>query len=78
VNTSVAQRRQDLHNTSIDAAAAIAGQCGFTHVASGRVCHLPQRHPGPCDLCNPAPRANADRRRGTSHEATPSRCEEQP
>jgi hypothetical protein len=50
MNTSMAQRRRDLHNTSINIAAALAGQCGFTHVASGRVCHLPQGHTGPCDL----------------------------
>ena len=45
------QRRLDLHNTSINFAAAVAGQCGFTHVSSGRVCRLPHRHPGPCELC---------------------------
>lgn len=44
------QRRLDLHNTSIDFAAASAGQCGFTHLDSGRVCRLPHRHVGPCDL----------------------------
>jgi hypothetical protein len=44
------QRRLDLHNPSIDFAAAIAGQCGFTHLDSGRVCRLPHRHHGPCDL----------------------------
>ena len=44
------QRRLDLHNTSIDFAAASAGQCGFTHLDSGRVCRLPHRHFGPCDL----------------------------
>jgi hypothetical protein len=49
-----AQRRLDLHNTSIDFAAASAGQCGFTHLGSGRVCRLPHRHHGPCDLRNNA------------------------
>jgi hypothetical protein len=44
------RRRLDLHNTSIDFAAASAGQCGFTHLGSGRVCRLPHRHHGPCDL----------------------------
>lgn len=48
-----AQRRMDLHNTSINFAAAVAGQCGFTHLASGRVCRLPHRHPGTCDLRYP-------------------------
>jgi hypothetical protein len=77
VNTSGAQRRRDLHNTSINVAAAIAGQCGFTHVASGRVCHLPHGHPGPCDLRYlAAPTADANRQRGTSRYATPDPCEE--
>jgi hypothetical protein len=75
MNTLVAQRRRDLHNTSINVAAAIAGQCGFTHVASGRVCHLPHRHPGPCDLV--APTADADRRRRTPHDAAPDPRQEQ-
>jgi hypothetical protein len=39
----LAQRRLDLHNTSINFAAAVAGRC----VASGRVCRLPHRHPEP-------------------------------
>ena len=46
-------RRLDLHNVSIDFAAATAGQCGFTHLDSGSVCHLPHRHPGPCQLRMP-------------------------
>ncbi len=53
--SSGGQRRLDLHNTSIDFAAASAGRCGFTHLDSGRVCRLPYRHQGPCDL-----RLNAD------------------
>jgi hypothetical protein len=43
-------RRLDLHNISIDFAVASAGRCGFTHLASGRVCLLPHRHQGPCRL----------------------------
>jgi hypothetical protein len=43
-------RRLDLHNSSIDFAAASAGRCGFTHLDSGRVCQLPHRHAGPCRL----------------------------
>jgi hypothetical protein len=42
--------RLDLHNISIDFAAASAGLCGFTHLDSGRVCQLPHRHRGPCQL----------------------------
>ena len=42
------RRRLDLHNISIDFAAASAGLCGFIHLDSGRVCQLPHRHHGPC------------------------------
>ena len=45
-------RRLDLHNITIDIAAASAGRCGYTHLATGRVCHLPHRHPGSCELQN--------------------------
>lgn len=48
-------RRLDLHNTSIDFTAASAGRCGFTHLDSGRVCHLQHGHPGPCELHSSAP-----------------------
>jgi hypothetical protein len=44
------QRRLDLHNISVDFAAASSGRCGFTHLDSGRVCQLPHRHSGPCHL----------------------------
>ena len=44
------RRRLDLHNVSIDFAAARAGRCGFTHLGSGRICHLPHRHIGSCQL----------------------------
>jgi hypothetical protein len=42
--------RRDLHNASTHFAAALAGRCAFTHLASGRVCLLLYRHPGPCQL----------------------------
>ena len=45
-----AQRRLDLHNISIHFAAASAGRGGFTNLDTGRVCQLPHRHPGPCQL----------------------------
>jgi hypothetical protein len=51
--TSQQDQRLDLHNTSIDFRAASAGQCGFTHLASGRVCRLRHRHLGPCDPKHP-------------------------
>ena len=44
------RQRLDLHNASIDFAAATAGQCGFTHLPSGGICRLPHRHLGPCKL----------------------------
>ena len=44
------RERLDLHNASIDFAAATAGQCGFTHLPSGGICRLPHRHLGPCQL----------------------------
>lgn len=49
------RRRLDLHNISIDFAAASDGRCGFTHLDSGRVCELPHRHYGPCRLQGPTP-----------------------
>jgi hypothetical protein len=48
--TTTARPRQDLHNISIDFAAATQGLCGFTHLSTGRVCRLPYHHPGPCEL----------------------------
>jgi hypothetical protein len=47
-----ARPRLDLHNISINFTAASAGRCGFTHLDTGRVCRLPQRHPGACQLQN--------------------------
>ena len=46
----VSRERLDLHNSNIDFQAAIAGRCGFTHLDTGRVCRLPHRHQGPCQL----------------------------
>jgi len=43
-------KRLDLHNISIDFATATVGCCGFTHLASGRICQLPYRHRGACVL----------------------------
>ena len=55
--------RLDLHNISIDFAAASAGLCGFTHLDSGRVCQLPHRHHGHCQLSD-RPRHPAERAAG--------------
>ncbi|MEO6500999.1 MAG: hypothetical protein ABIQ09_03720 [Jatrophihabitantaceae bacterium] len=42
--------RVESHNTQINTAAAQAHRCGMTHLASGRICLLPERHPGSCDF----------------------------
>ena len=47
-----ARPRLDLHNISINFTAASAGRCGFMHLDTGRVCRLPHRHPGACQLQN--------------------------
>ena len=42
--------RDESHNTQINTAAAQAHRCGMTHLATGRVCLLPERHSGSCDF----------------------------
>lgn len=42
------------HNSEINTGAAIAHRCGMTHLASGRLCLLPERHAGSCDFIHPA------------------------
>ena len=42
--------RDESHNTQINTAAAQAHRCGMTHLATGRICLLPERHPGSCDF----------------------------
>lgn len=44
------QVRAESHNSQINTAAAQAHRCGMTHLASGRICLLPERHPGSCDF----------------------------
>jgi hypothetical protein len=68
MTASPAQARRDLHNASINFDVAVGGRCGFTHVASGRVCRLPHRHPGPCDLRHLGPFATP----------TSTQCEDHP
>lgn len=48
--------RQDLHNSSTNFTVARAGYCGFTHLASGRICLRPYRHAGACRLALPVGR----------------------
>ena len=46
-----ARRLLDLHNISIDSMPPVGiGLCGFTHLDSSRICQLPHRHHGPCQL----------------------------
>lgn len=42
--------RLDAHNITIDEDAAARHQCGTRHLATGRVCHLPERHRGGCQF----------------------------
>lgn len=42
--------RAEGHNSQINTAAAQAHRCGMTHLATGRICLLPERHPGSCDF----------------------------
>lgn len=63
-NSVDTRQRLDLHNLSVDFAAATAGRCGFIHLASGQVCRLPHRHLGPCVLTQhtdqPTPSCGSD------------------
>ncbi len=45
--------REESHNSEINTVAAQAHRCGMTHLASGRLCLLPERHPGSCDFRHP-------------------------
>jgi hypothetical protein len=70
ITTAVAaQSRKDLHNSSVDFAAAIAGKCGFTHVPTGRACLLPYRHAGLCELHSQVTDVSPNR---TSDDANPA------
>ena len=40
--------RLDIHNNATDESAAAQHQCGMRHLATGRICRLPERHPGGC------------------------------
>jgi hypothetical protein len=42
--------REEVHNTQINTAAAQAHRCGMTHLPTGRICLLPERHSGSCDF----------------------------
>src|SRR5829696_1934935 len=68
VRTDV-RRRLDLHNVSIDFAAANAGRCGFTHLDSGRVCSAGAPAPRPLSVAGP-PRGRRARDRRLARLAT--------
>jgi hypothetical protein len=42
--------RLELHNIEIDQTAAAMHRCGTTHLPTGRVCMLPERHRGGCQF----------------------------
>lgn len=42
--------RDEVHNSEINTVAAQAHRCGMTHLATGRICLLPERHRGSCDF----------------------------
>ncbi|HVX45168.1 MAG TPA: hypothetical protein VHC49_14865 [Mycobacteriales bacterium] len=42
------RERLEVHNSHCCEEVARTGLCGFVHMASGRVCKLPERHTGPC------------------------------
>jgi len=63
--STVTRQRLDVHNVNVNSAAAAQGLCGFTHLASGRVCRLPSRHSGACAFDRPsASRSALKRERG--------------
>jgi len=53
----VPRRRLELHNHQIDQGVAATHRCGNTHLPTGRVCLLPERHPGGCYFTERASRA---------------------
>jgi hypothetical protein len=65
--------RLDVHNTSVNEAAARAGRCGTVHLPTGRMCRLPSLHEGACQLAftDPAIPALADAHRQASVGAPP-------
>jgi hypothetical protein len=42
------RERLEVHNSHCCEEVARSGLCGFVHMASGRICKLPERHTGPC------------------------------
>jgi hypothetical protein len=46
----VPRPRLELHNHQIDESVAESHRCGMTHLPTGRVCLLPERHAGGCQF----------------------------
>jgi hypothetical protein len=49
----VGEERLEIHNIEVHTAVAAAHRCGMTHMATGVVCLLPERHLGGCDFRGP-------------------------
>lgn len=45
-----AAERLDLHNVGVHTDVATHGLCGNLHLATGRTCRRPARHPGACEF----------------------------
>jgi hypothetical protein len=54
LHRGVHEERLEIHNIEVNTAVAAAHRCGMTHMATGRVCLLPERHLGGCDFRGPA------------------------
>ncbi len=47
------EERPDLPSSHVSEAVAMSGRCGNVHLASGRICILPERHMGSCEFVDP-------------------------
>lgn len=45
--------RPDLRSFHVREDVALAGRCGNVHLATGRICILPERHQGSCNFVGP-------------------------
>jgi hypothetical protein len=50
---ALAGERLDLRSLHVREDVARTGRCGNVHLATGRTCILPERHPGSCDFVGP-------------------------
>lgn len=49
--------RLDAHNSEVDESLAARHLCGTTHLSTGHVCRLTERHTGGCDFVSPTERS---------------------